>query len=76
MEIVASASSEEEIALLKRCGVDVMINPALEASLEMTRLTLEHFDIEEEKVASMLAAYRTKHYNAGVPLQVLEEKER
>ena len=76
MEIIASASSEEEIAQLKECGVDVMINPVLEASLEMTRLTLEHFGIEEKTVASMLAAYRTKQYNAGVPLQVLEEKER
>lgn len=65
MEIIASVSSDDQVEQLKQCGIDVMINPALEASLEMTRLALEHFDIENKNIGSMLSAYRIKQYTAG-----------
>ncbi|WP_290921324.1 cation:proton antiporter [Halodesulfovibrio sp.] len=77
MEIIASVSSDDQVEQLKQCGIDVMINPALEASLEMTRLALEHFDIEDKNIGSMLSAYRVKQYTAGqISPQFSEEETR
>lgn len=75
MEIIASVSSDDQVEQLKQCGIDVMINPALEASLEMTRLALEHFDIEDKNIGSMLSAYRVKQYTAGQISQQFSEEE-
>ena len=75
MVIIASVSTEEQIGQLNECGIDVMINPALEASLEMTRLALDHFDLPEERVASMISSYRAKQYAAGSILTEIEEGE-
>ncbi|WP_066858751.1 cation:proton antiporter [Halodesulfovibrio spirochaetisodalis] len=72
MEIVASVNSDSQVEQLKKCEIDVVINPVLEASLEMTRLALEHFDIADKDVNSMLAAYRIKQYTAGSLLHSLE----
>lgn len=52
-----------------------MINPVLEASLEMTRLALEHFDVEDRNIGSMLSAYRVKQYTSGQLLPHIDELE-
>ncbi|WP_074218042.1 NAD-binding protein [Halodesulfovibrio marinisediminis] len=73
--IIASVDSDEQVELLNAYGIDVIINPVLEASLEMTRLVLEHFDIEDQSVGSMLAAYRTKQYTAGQLVAPFDDSE-
>ena len=75
MKIIASVNSDDQIEQLKACGVDVMINPVLEASLEMTRLALEHFDVEDRNIGSMLSAYRVKQYTSGQLLPHIDETE-
>lgn len=75
MKIIASVNSDDQIEQLKACGVDVMINPILEASLEMTRLALEHFDVEDRNIGSMLSAYRIKQYTSGQLLPQIDETE-
>lgn len=76
MEIIACANSKDEMSLLNENGVGVMIDPALEASLEMTRFALGYFDIEDEQIASILGRYRMKQYASGSGLPLFDEKER
>jgi len=65
VDIVVRAESAEAMALFREIGVAEVVQPELEASLEMTRQALVHLRMSALDIVSLTDRLRADHYAAG-----------
>lgn len=67
VRIVARATEREEVDLLSEMGVYEVVQPELEAALEMTRQVLLHFDLPAREIQKYTDHLRRNHRAQGDP---------